>query len=161
MAVARDGLFCVHLKAKAVSISLCKDAKAQLSPEIRVAVNIKSLDGYGECSGAVALFWMLSESETPFAHCFHLYFPLHVQNMGGCSFAWPCCSWQPWLCIVSGSSSILCVHCFVWGIWLPSLWLQAWAVGWLQAGQELASRLTGTLCDKLFCCVIFSASAGW
>lgn len=56
MPVGRDELLCVHLKAKAVSILLCKDTKAQLSPEIRAAVNIKSLDGYGECSGAVARF---------------------------------------------------------------------------------------------------------
>lgn len=39
-AVARGELSCVHFEAKAVSISLCKDAKAQLSPGIRVAINI-------------------------------------------------------------------------------------------------------------------------
>lgn len=113
MPVGRDELLCVHLKAKAVSILLCKDTKAQLSPEIRAAVNIKSLDGYGECSGAVALFWVLSEFETPCGHCLHLYLPLHIQNLGACSFTWPCCSWKPWLCIVSDSSSIFCIHCFV------------------------------------------------
>lgn len=37
--VARAELSCVHFKAKAVSISLCEDAKVQLSPEIRVAIN--------------------------------------------------------------------------------------------------------------------------
>lgn len=150
--VARDEWLCVHLKAGAVSISLCKDAKAQLSPESRVAVNIKSLDGYGECLGAVSLFWVLSELETPSGYCLHLYLPLHIQNLGACSFVWPCSAWQPWLCTVSDSSSIfICILCFVWGVWLPSLWLQAG-----QQRQELASKLTGTLCDKLFCCVFFS-----
>lgn len=146
---------CVHLKAKAVSISLCKDTKAQLSPEIRVAVNIKSLVGYEECSGAVTLFWVLLELETPSGHCLHLYLPLHIQNLGACSFTWPC---SAWLCIVNDFNSILCIHCFIWGVWLPSLWLQAGAVGLLQGGQqrwEPASRLTGTLWDK-FSCVIFA-----
>lgn len=82
MLVARDELLCVHLKAKAVSISLCKDAKAQLLPEIRVTVSIKSLDGYGEGSGAVALFWVLPELGTPSGYCLHLYLLLHILNLG-------------------------------------------------------------------------------
>lgn len=100
MPVARNELVCVHLKAKAVSISLCKDAKAQLSPEIRVAVNIKSLVGCEECSGAVELFWVLLELETPSGHCLHLDLPLHIQHLGACSFTWPC---SDWLCIVNDS----------------------------------------------------------
>lgn len=38
--VARDELSCVYFKAKTANISLYKDAKAQLSPDIRVAINI-------------------------------------------------------------------------------------------------------------------------
>lgn len=152
MPVARDELLFVHLKARAVSISLCEDAKAQLS-EIRVGVNIKSLAGYGDCSGAVTLFWALPELETLSGRCLYLYLPLHIQNSGACSFTWPCSAWQPWLCIVDDSDIILCIPVLCEGF--DSLFVTAaWTVGWLQAGQqrqELASRLTGTLCDKLFC----------
>lgn len=39
---ARHELICVHFKAKAGSISLCKDVEVQLSPEIRVAINTQN-----------------------------------------------------------------------------------------------------------------------
>lgn len=49
-AVARDELNCVCFKTKAVSIPCGEDVKAQLSLEIRVAVNLlKSLVGCEKC----------------------------------------------------------------------------------------------------------------
>lgn len=72
---ARHELICVHFKAKAGSISLCKDVEVQLSPEIRVAINTQNpqLGVKSAQMHKLTLVWVLPELETPSGDRLHLY----------------------------------------------------------------------------------------